>query len=164
MKNSIKSLTLSIEEIRQIIADASAGNADAASAFVDNKIREKRARLKIQREKRKQRKEEKAKNSPSSEPSNTSGSTNSNTGKSYATLELNRHMADAILHFYRQRDNIIIHLETLARRLPEQIGSLSIKNLREGIKTFLRMIERVYRPTYSYVCGAPTATTSVVFR
>ena len=43
MKTTIKSVTITIEELRKLVADSASGNVDAANEFIEAKISEKKA-------------------------------------------------------------------------------------------------------------------------
>ena len=61
MKNTVKTITLTIDELNNIVNNSASGNVEAAKNFIATKIEEKAERLARQREQRRQRKQQKKK-------------------------------------------------------------------------------------------------------
>ncbi|MDE6051202.1 MAG: hypothetical protein K2G08_05915, partial [Paramuribaculum sp.] len=74
MKTSKQTVTLTIEEIDEIIIQSVSGNIDSVRDLVKTKIQEKNERLEKQRERRRQRLEQKKAATESSATSETSES------------------------------------------------------------------------------------------
>ena len=118
MKTSKQTVTLTIEEIDEIIIQSVSGNIDAVRDLVKTKIQEKNERLEKQRERRRQRLEQKKAAAKSSATSESSKPSESPTPEKI-TLPLDKALASCILWINNRRDalktNIIRFVSEIAR-------------------------------------------------
>ena len=121
MKNTVKTITLTIDELNNIVNDSASGNVEAAKNFIATKIEEKAERLARQRELRRQRKQQQQKAAKSaaeySEYSENSPKT--------VYLPLNKELAKCILWFSNRRDALKSNLRRIVREIARSGGDRS---------------------------------------
>ncbi|MDE6051830.1 MAG: hypothetical protein K2G08_09120, partial [Paramuribaculum sp.] len=119
MKNTVKTITLTIDELNNIVNDSASGNVEAAKNFIATKIEEKAERLARQRELRRQRKQQKAAKSAAeySEYSENSPKT--------VCLPLNKELAKCILWFNNRRDALKSNMRRIVREIARSGGDCS---------------------------------------
>ena len=147
MKTSKQTVTLTIEEIDEIIIQSVSGNIDAVRDLVKTKIQEKNERLEKQRERRRQRLEQKkaAAKSPatseSSEFSETSEPSESPTPKKI-TLPLDKALASCILWINNRRDALKTNITRFVSEIARAAGCPSaLAAIESALNLLLRLAE-----------------------
>ncbi|MBD5350668.1 MAG: hypothetical protein HDR89_07295 [Bacteroides sp.] len=153
MKTSKQTVTLTIEEIDEIIIQSVSGNIDAVRDLVKTKIQEKNERLEKQRERRRQRLEQKkaaAKSSATSESSELSESSEfsetSELSESPApekiTLPLDKALASCILWINNRRDALKTNITRFVSEIARAAGCPSaLAAIESALNLLLRLAE-----------------------
>ena len=145
MKNTVKTITLTIDELNNIVNNSASGNVEAAKNFIATKIEEKAERLARQREQRRQRKQQKKKaasefseNSEYSEHSEFSESSENSPKTIY--LPLNKDLAKCILWFNNRRDALKSNMTRIIREIALSGGeSSTLKSIEEAMNRLLQI-------------------------
>lgn len=147
MKTSKQTVTLTIEEIDEIIIQSVSGNIDAVRDLVKTKIQEKNERLEKQRERRRQRLEQKkaAAKSPviseSSEFSETSEPSESPTPEKI-TISLDKALASCILWINNRRDALKTNITRFVSEIARAAGCPSaLTAIESALNLLLRLAE-----------------------
>ncbi len=147
MKTSKQTVTLTIEEIDEIIIQSVSGNIDSVRDLVKTKIQEKNERLEKQRERRRQRLEQKkaAAKSPatseSSEFSETSELSESPTPEKI-TLSLDKALASCILWINNRRDALKTNITRFVSEIARAAGCPSaLAAIESALNLLLRLAE-----------------------
>lgn len=150
MKTSKQTVTLTIEEIDEIIIQSVSGNIDAVRDLVKTKIQEKNERLEKQRERRRQRLEQKkaaAKSSATSESSEFSETSEpSEPSESLApekiTLPLDKALASCILWINNRRDALKTNITRFVSEIARAAGCPSaLAAIESALNLLLRLAE-----------------------
>ena len=151
MKTSKQTVTLTIEEIDEIIIQSVSGNIDAVRDLVKTKIQEKNERLEKQRERRRQRLEQKkaaAKSSATSSATSESSelSESSETSESPApekiTLPLDKALASCILWINNRRDALKTNITRFVSEIARAAGCPSaLAAIESALNLLLRLAE-----------------------
>ena len=120
MKNTVKTITLTIDELNNIVNDSASGNVEAAKNFIATKIEEKAERLARQRELRRQRKQQQKAAKSAAEYSEYS----ENSPKT-VYLPLNKELAKCILWFSNRRDALKSNMSRIVREIARSGGDSS---------------------------------------
>ena len=151
MKTSKQTVTLTIEEIDEIIIQSVSGNIDAVRDLVKTKIQEKNERLEKQRERRRQRLEQKkaAAKSPATSSSTSESSElseSSETSESPApekiTLSLDKALASCILWINNRRDALKTNITRFVSEIARAAGCPSaLAAIESALNLLLRLAE-----------------------
>lgn len=150
MKTSKQTVTLTIEEIDEIIIQSVSGNIDAVRDLVKTKIQEKNERLEKQRERRRQRLEQKkaaAKSPEAFESSESSESSEiSKPSESPApekiTLPLDKALASCILWINNRRDALKTNITRFVSEIARAAGCPSaLAAIESALNLLLRLAE-----------------------
>ena len=166
MKSTIKTVSFTIEELRNMLAiTLESGNTQAADEVISKKISEKADRLARQREKRRlrseQKKSENAENSEKSEHSEHSEHSES----SSLTLTLDREIASSIVWIYNRSFSMKTNIGCFLKELMRSSNDPIIKSIESAIDTIIRLTKQAVIPAQKYLnrpaCSRPkTATIS----
>ena len=154
MKTSIKTLTITIEELRAMLTEAAAsGNTTSAEKKIEEKIREKSNRLSRQREQRRLRAEQKKAKSKNSG--------NSESSECYETYEkviipLTKDLATALCWLYNRRDHLRTNIFRLIRHLNQAAPDLYLNNLINALNVILNIADQAHHPAAQYLSPNPT--------
>ena len=154
MKTSIKTLTVTIEELRAMLTEAAtSGNTTSAEKKIEEKIREKSNRLSRQREQRRLRAEQKKAESKNSG--------NSESSECYETYEkviipLTKDLATALCWLYNRRDHLRTNIFRLIRHLNQAAPDLYLNNLIHAFNVILNIADQAHHPAAQYLSPNPT--------
>ena len=160
MKSTIKTVSFTIEELRNMLAiTLESGNTQAAYEVISKKISEKADRLARQREKRRLKKREKSESSENSEHSEHSES-------SSLTLTLDREIASRIVWIYNRSFSMKTNIDCFLKELMRSSNDPIIKSIESAIDTIIRLTKQAVIPAQKYLnrpaCSRPkTATISL---
>ena len=167
MKSTIKTVSFTIEELRNMLAiTLESGNTQAADEVISKKISEKADRLARQREKRRlrseQKKSESSENSENSELSEHSAHSES----SSLTLTLDREIASSIVWIYNRCFSMKTNIGCFLKELMRSSNDPIIKSIESAIDTIIRLTKQAVIPAQKYLnrpaCSRPkTATISL---
>ncbi|MBD5296559.1 MAG: hypothetical protein HDS21_00545 [Bacteroides sp.] len=147
MKTSKQTVTLTIEEIDEIIIQSVSGNIDAVRDLVKTKIQEKNERLEKQRERRRQRLKQKkaaAKSPATSESSELSESSKSSESPApeKITLPLDKALASCILWINNRRDALKTNITRFVSEIARAAGCPSaLAAIESALNLLLRLAE-----------------------
>ena len=160
MKTSIKTLTVTIEELRAMLTEAAtSGNTTSAEKKIEEKIREKSNRLSRQREQRRLRAEQKkaeSKNSGNSESSESSESSDSYETYEKVIIPLTKDLATALCWLYNRRDHLRTNIFRLIRHLNQAAPDLYLNNLINALNVILNIADQAHHPAAQYLSPNPT--------
>ena len=154
MKTSIKTLTVTIEELRAMLTEAAtSGNTTSAEKKIEEKIREKSDRLSRQREQRRLRAEQKKAESKNSG--------NSESSECYETYEkiiipLTKDLATALCWIYNRRDHLRTNIFRLIRHLNQAAPDLYLNNIINAFNVILNIADQAHHPAAQYLSPNPT--------
>ena len=163
MKSTIKTVSFTIEELRNMLAiTLESGNTQAADEVISKKISEKADRLASQREKRRlrseQKKSESSENSESSEHSEHSES-------SSLTLTLDREIASSIVWIYNRSFSMKTNIGCFLKELMRSSNDPIIKSIESAIDTIIRLTKQAVIPAQKYLnrpaCSRPKTATII---
>ena len=141
MKTSKQTVTLTIEEIDEIIIQSVSGNIDAVRDLVKTKIQEKNERLEKQRERRRQRLEQKKAAAKSSATSESSKPSESPTPEKI-TLPLDKALASCILWINNRRDALKTNITRFVSEIARAAGCPSaLAAIESALNLLLRLAE-----------------------
>ena len=169
MKSTIKTVSFTIEELRNMLAiTLESGNTQAADEVISKKISEKAARLARQREKRRLKKREKSENSEHSEHSEKSEHSDfsEHSESSSLTLPLDREIAGSIVWIYNRSFSMKTNVGCFLKELMRSSNDPIIKSIESAIDTIIRLTKQAVIPAQKYLnrpaCSRPkTATISL---
>ena len=153
MKTSIKTLTVTIEELRAMLTEAAtSGNTTSAEKKIEEKIREKSDRLSRQREQRRLRAEQKKAESKNSG--------NSESSECYETYEkviipLTKDLATALCWIYNRRDHLRTNIFRLIRHLNQAAPDLYLNNIINALNVILNIADQAHHPAAQYLSPNP---------
>ena len=141
MKNTVKTITLTIDELNNIVNNSASGNVEAAKNFIATKIEEKAERLARQREQRRQRKQQqKAAKSAAELSENTEHSEASENSPKTVYLPLNKDLAKCILWFNNRRDALKSNMSRIIREIALSGGASStLTSIEEAMNLLLHI-------------------------
>ena len=154
MKTSIKTLTVTIEELRAMLTEAAtSGNTTSAEKKIEEKIREKSNRLSRQRQARRLRAEQKKAESKNSG--------NSESSECYETYEkviipLTKDLATALCWIYNRRDHLRTNIFRLIRHLNQAAPDLYLNNIINALNVILNIADQAHHPAAQYLSPNPT--------
>ena len=157
MKNTVKTITLTIDELNNIVNNSASGNVEAAKNFIATKIEEKTERLARQREQRRQRKQQKKKaasefseNSEYSEHSESSEFSENSPRTVY--LPLNKDLAKCILWFNNRRDALKSNMTRIIREIALSGGAPStLKSIEESMNRLLQICAEAAEAAHNHL-------------
>ena len=165
MKNTVKTITLTIDELNNIVNNSASGNVEAAKNFIATKIEEKAERLARQREQRRQRKQqqkaaksaaefpeksEHSEHSEHSESSESSESSENSPNKVY--LPLNKDLAKCILWFINRRDALKSNMTRIIREIALSGGAPStLKSIEEAMNLLLHICAQAAEAAHNHL-------------
>ena len=157
MKNTVKTITLTIDELNNIVNNSASGNVEAAKNFIATKIEEKAERLARQREQRRQRKQQKKKaasefseNSEYSEHSESSESSENSPKTVY--LPLNKDLAKCILWFNNRHDALKSNLTRIIREIALSCGASStLTSIEEAMNRLLHICTEAAEAAHNHL-------------
>ena len=160
MKNTVKTITLTIDELNNIVNNSASGNVEAAKNFIATKIEEKAERLARQREQRRHRKQQKKKAasefSENSEYSEHSGSSEfsefSENSPKTVYLPLNKDLAKCILWFNNRRDALKSNMTRIIREIALSGGeSSTLKSIEEAMNRLLQICAEAAEAAHNHL-------------
>ena len=156
MKNTVKTITLTIDELNNIVNNSASGNVEAAKDFIATKIEEKAERLARQREQRRQRKQQQkaaksaAEFSENSEYSESSEFSENSPKKVY--LPLNKDLAKCILWFNNRRDALKSNMTRIIREIALSCGASStLKSIEEAMNRLLHICAQAAEAAHNHL-------------
>ena len=156
MKNIVKTITLTIDELNNIVNNSASGNVEAAKNFIATKIEEKAERLARQREQRRQRKQQQkaaksaAEFSENSEHSESSEFSENSPKKVY--LPLNKDLAKCILWFNNRHDALKSNLTRIIREIALSGGAPStLKSIEEAMNLLLHICAEAAEAAHNHL-------------
>ncbi|MBD5422556.1 MAG: hypothetical protein HDR49_05955 [Bacteroides sp.] len=162
MKNTVKTITLTLDELRKIMVDSASGYLEEANNFVAFKIKEKAERLELQRERRRQRKEQQkvaakssttsrfSENSENSEHSEHSESPENSPEK--VVLSLNKELAKCILWINNRRDAMKANISRIVREIALSGGrASSLAAIESALKLLLRIAKEASQAAHDHL-------------
>ena len=157
MKNTVKTITLTIDELNNIVNNSASGNVEAAKNFIATKIEEKTERLARQREQRRQRKQQKKKaasefseNSEYSEHSESSEFSENSPRTVY--LPLNKDLAKCILWFNNRRDALKSNMTRIIREIALSGGTPStLTSIEEAMNLLLHICAQAAEAAHNHL-------------
>ena len=162
MKNTVKTITLTIDELNNIVNNSASGNVEAAKNFIATKIEEKAERLARQREQRRQRKQQQkaaksaaefSENSEYSEHSESSESSEfSENSPKKVYLPLNKDLAKCILWFNNRRDALKSNMTRIIREIALSGGASStLKSIEEAMNLLLHICAEAAEAAHNHL-------------
>lgn len=169
MKSTIKTVSFTIEELRNMLAiTLESGNTQAADEVISKKISEKADRLARQREKRRLKKREKSEKSENSENSEKSEHSehSEHSESSSLTLTIDREIASSIVWIYNRSFSMKTNIGCFLKELMRSSNDPIIKSIESAIDTIIRLTKQAVIPAQKYLnrpaCSRPkTATISL---
>ena len=156
MKNIVKTITLTIDELNNIVNNSASGNVEAAKNFIATKIEEKAERLARQREQRRQRKQQQkaaksaAEFSENSEHSESSEFSENSPKKVY--LPLNKDLAKCILWFNNRRDALKSNMTRIIREIALRGGAPStLTSIEEAMNLLLHICAEAAEAAHNHL-------------
>ena len=159
MKNTVKTITLTLDELRKIMVDSASGFLEEANNFVAFKIKEKAERLELQRERRRQRKEQQkaaAKSSTTSRFSenseNSEHSESSENSPEKVSLPLNKELAKCILWINNRREAMKANISRIVREIALSGGrSSALAAIESALKLLLRIAKEASQAAHDHL-------------
>lgn len=162
MKNTVKTITLTLDELRKIMVDSASGYLEEANNFVAFKIKEKAERLELQRERRRQRKEQQkaaakssttsglSENSENSE--NSEHSETSENSPEKVSLPLNKELAKCILWINNRREAMKANISRIVREIAFSGGrASSLAAIESALKLLLRIAKEASQVAHDHL-------------
>ena len=156
MKSTVKTISVTIDELRRMLAvTLESGDMRAADEVISKKISDKAERLERQREKRRLRAEQKKAEQKKSE-----GAAPAEACSNDLTMGLGRSVATSIVWLYNRRNhlktNICCFLDTLSRGSNHP----ALKSIEAAIDKLIDLTEQVFVSAHQYLylpaCSRPT--------
>ena len=153
MKNTVKTITLTIDELNNIVNNSASGNVEAAKNFIATKIEEKAERLARQREQRRQRKQQqKAAKSAAEFSENTEHSESSENSPKTVYLPLNKDLAKCILWFNNRRDALKSNMTRIIREIALSGGTPStLTSIEEAMNHLLHICAQAAEAAHNHL-------------
>ncbi|MBD5319752.1 MAG: hypothetical protein HDS07_02475 [Bacteroides sp.] len=147
MKNTVKTITLTLDELNNIVNDSASGNVEAAKNFIATKIEEKTERLARQRELRRQRKQQQKAAKSAAEYSEYS----ENSPKT-VYLPLNKELAKCILWFSNRRDALKSNMRRIVREIARSGGdSSTLATIEDVMNQLLHICSEAAEAAHNYL-------------
>ena len=172
MKSTIKTVSFTIEELRNMLAiTLESGNTQAADEVISKKISEKADRLARQREKRRLKKREKSESSENSENSEKSelsehSEHSEHSESSSLTLTLDREIASSIVWIYNRSFSMKTNIGCFLKELMRSSNDPIIKSIESAIDTIIRLTKQAVIPAQKYLnrpaCSRPKTATIIL--
>ena len=166
MKSTIKTVSFTIEELRNMIdITLESGNTQAADEVISKKISEKADRLARQREKRRLRSEQKKSESSEKSENSEKSEHSEHSESSSLTLTLDREIAGSIVWIYNRSFSMKTNIGCFLKELMRSSNDPIIKSIESAIDTIIRLTKQAVIPAQKYLnrpaCSRPkTATIS----
>ena len=154
MKNTVKTITLTLDELRKIMVDSASGYLEEANNFVAFKIKEKAERLELQRERRRQRKEQQkaAAKSAAEFSENSEHSETSESSPEKVSLPLNKELAKCILWINNRRDAMKANISRIVREIALSGGrASSLAAIESALKLLLRIAKEASQAAHDHL-------------
>ena len=153
MKNTVKTITLTIDELNNIVNNSASGNVEAAKNFIATKIEEKAERLARQREQRRQRKQQqKAAKSAAELSENTEHSEASENSPKTVYLPLNKDLAKCILWFNNRRDALKSNMTRIIREIALSGGTPStLTSIEEAMNLLIHICAQAAQAAHNHL-------------
>ena len=153
MKNTVKTITLTIDELNNIVNNSASGNVEAAKNFIATKIEEKAERLARQREQRRQRKQQqRAAKSAAELSENSEHSEHSENSQKKVYLPLNKDLAKCILWFNNRRDALKSNMTRIIREIALSCGASStLKSIEEAMNRLLHICAQAAEAAHNHL-------------
>ena len=167
MKSTIKTVSFTIEELRNMLAiTLESGNTQAADEVISKKISEKADRLARQREKRRLRSEQKKSESSEKSENSEKSEHSEHPESSSLTLTLDREIASSIVWLYNRSFSMKTNIGCFLKELMRSSNDPIIKSIESAIDTIIRLTKQAVIPAQKYLnrpaCSRPkTATISL---
>lgn len=167
MKSTIKTVSFTIEELRNMLAiTLESGDTQAADEVISKKISEKADRLARQREKRRLRTEQKKSESSESSENSENSEHSEHSESSSLTLTLDREIAGSIVWIYNRSFSMKTNIGCFLKELMRSSNDPIIKSIESAIDTIIRLTKQAVIPAQKYLnrpaCSRPkTATISL---
>lgn len=167
MKSTIKTVSFTIEELRNMLAiTLESGNTQAADEVISKKISEKADRLARQREKRRLRSEQKKSESSEKSENSEKSEHSEHPESSSLTLTLDREIASSIVWIYNRSFSMKTNIGCFLKELMRSSNDPIIKSIESAIDTIIRLTKQAVIPAQKYLnrpaCSRPkTATISL---
>ena len=147
MKNTVKTITLTIDELNNIVKDSASGNVEAAKNFIATKIEEKAERLARQRELRRQRKQQQKATKSAAEYSE-----NSENSPKTVYLPLNKELAKCILWFSNRRDALKSNMSRIVREIARSGGdSSTLATIEDAMNLLLQISSEAAEAAHNHL-------------
>ena len=153
MKNTVKTITLTIDELNNIVNNSASGNVEAAKNFIATKIEEKAEQLARQREQRRQRKQQQKVTKSAAELSENSESSEfSENSPKKVYLPLNKDLAKCILWFNNRRDALKSNMTRIIREIALSCGASStLKSIEEAMNRLLQICAEAAQAAHNHL-------------
>ena len=152
MKNTVKTITLTIDELNNIVNNSASGNVEAAKNFIATKIEEKAERLARQREQRRQRKQQKSAKSAAELSENSEHSEHSENSQKKVYLPLNKDLAKCILWFNNRRDALKSNMTRIIREIALSGGAPStLTSIEEAMNLLLHICAQAAEAAHNHL-------------
>lgn len=167
MKSTIKTVSFTIEELRNMLAiTLESGNTQAADEVISKKISEKADRLARQREKRRLRSEKKKSESSENSEKSEHSEHSEHSESSSLTITLDREIAGSIVWIYNRSFSMKTNIGCFLKELMRSSNDPIIKSIESAIDTIIRLTKQAVIPAQKYLnrpaCSRPkTATISL---
>lgn len=167
MKSTIKTVSFTIEELRNMLAiTLESGDTQAADEVISKKISEKADRLARQREKRRLRSEKKKSESSENSENSELSEHSEHSESSSLTLTLDREIASSIVWIYNRSFSMKTNIGYFLKELMRSSNDPVIKSIESAIDTIIRLTKQAVIPAQKYLnrpaCSRPkTATISL---
>ena len=153
MKNTVKTITLTIDELNNIVNNSASGNVEAAKNFIATKIEEKAEQLARQREQRRQRKQQQKVTKSAAELSENSESSEfSENSPKKVYLPLNKDLAKCILWFNNRRDALKSNMTRIIREIALSGGAPStLTSIEEAMNLLLHICAQAAEAAHNHL-------------
>ena len=167
MKSTIKTVSFTIEELRNMLAiTLESGNTQAADEVISKKISEKADRLARQREKRRLRSEKKKSESSENSENSELSEHSEHSESSSLTLTLDREIASSIVWIYNRSFSMKTNIGCFLKELMRSSNDPIIKSIESAIDTIIRLTKQAVIPAQKYLnrpaCSRPNTATIIL--
>lgn len=152
MKNTIKSVTFTLDELRNMLAvTLKSGDTRAANQVIRKKLSEKAERLARQREQRRLRAEQKKSAVKDSEKSAKSASPENATPSNNLTISLNRALATCILWINNRSKHLKNNILCILHEIARNTNHPDLKSIESAIDSLLKLTAQAATPAYQHL-------------
>lgn len=167
MKSTIKTVSFTIEELRNMLAiTLESGNTQAADEVISKKISEKADRLARQREKRRLRSEKKKSESSENSEKSEHSEHSEHSESSSLTITLDREIASSIVWIYNRSFSMKTNIGCFLKELMRSSNDPIIKSIESAIDTIIRLTKQAVIPAQKYLnrpaCSRPKTATIIL--